>query len=71
MSDADNYTRIIETIEYAPEVRVQIRKAFAFKPRSDITAYEMAEIMSRLDVNFYGNAFDELPNELKRHFKEV
>lgn len=50
----------------------QIKKApildYIFTPKSDITTYELARLLSFIQMSVDQNVFDNLPIELKKHF---
>ena len=53
-------------------VDVRIAKQYAWKPKEDITIYELAHLLSRLfQTTVTEDGFMELPEAVRRHFEEV
>ena len=41
---------------------------YIFTPKSDITVYELARLLSYIQMSIDQNVFDNMPIELKKHF---
>ena len=41
---------------------------YVFTPKSDITVYELARLLSFINMSIDQNVFDNMPVELKKHF---
>lgn len=41
---------------------------YVFTPKSDITVYELARLLSFINMSIDQNVFDNMPIELKKHF---
>ena len=46
------------------------RDWFSFDPLSSITAYEVAQILKTLEMKIDKEALDNLPKDLRRHFRQ-
>lgn len=51
------------------EIKFVLPKSYAFEPKEDITAYELAECLKYFFGTNYG--IESEPETIKRHFKEV
>jgi len=46
-------------------------RRFIFKPRSDITAFEVAQVLAAAQMGCDETTFGTLSPELKQHFEEI
>lgn len=57
------------TIDMSKDINYVLPKSYAFEPKKDITAYELAECMKHLFGTNYG--IESEPETIKRHFTEI
>ena len=72
IEELSNYDTTTKISKSQPQPSGKSKKVpvldYIFTPKSDITVYELARLLSYIQMSIDQNVFDNMPIELKKHF---